>query len=197
MCMQGWGGDTDCAAGSACQVINDCTLFTNDMLFPISAHDAAVDYWQCVPGATPTVPPTSSPTTASPTSSTPTSTPPPSAGKLRFAGVNIAGFDFGCNTDGSCTASAAWPPLLQYYGHDGQGQMEHFVNDDGFNVFRLPVGWQFLTNDVLGADIDEDNLTEYDALVQTCLNTGAHCIIDVHNYARWDKGVCVQFYRWL
>lgn len=26
------------------------------------------------------------------------------------------------------------------------GQIIHFVNDDGFNVFRLPVGWQWLIN---------------------------------------------------
>ncbi|THH28462.1 hypothetical protein EUX98_g5728 [Antrodiella citrinella] len=152
---------------------------------------------------TPTVPPASIPPTSSPSSpaspsapssapSTPSSTPPASAGKLRFAGINISGFDFGCNTDGSCTASAAWPPLLQYYGHDGQGQMTHFVNDDGFNVFRLPVGWQFLVNDVLGADIDEANLTEYDALVQACLSTGASCIVDIHNYARWNSGIIGQ-----
>ena len=40
-------------------------------------------------------------------------------------------------------------------GADGAGQMAHFVNDDGFNIFRLPVGWQFLTNNVLGADLNE------------------------------------------
>lgn len=154
------------------------------------------DYSQCLPctgscAASPT-------TTSTSTSSTPT---PPSGGSggsgsgtggLQFAGVNIAGFDFGCNTDGSCTASAAWPPLTQYYGAsffsmcsrlssrclilsvigglcgigmDGAGQMKHFVSV-GYNVFRLPVGWQFLVNDVLGADIDQDNLAEYDALVQ-------------------------------
>ena len=108
---------------------------------------------------------------------------------MRFAGVNIAGFDFGCSSDGTCSASGAWPPLTQYYGNDGEGQMKHFVNDDGFNVFRLPVGWQFLTNDVLGGTIDEDNFKEYDALVQACLNTGASCIIDLHNYARWNGKV--------
>ena len=138
-------------------------------------------------------------------SATPTSAPAPtstcqipaaSAGKVRFAGVNIAGFDFGCSSDGTCSASGAWPPLTQYYGNDGEGQMQHFVNNDGFNVFRLPVGWQFLTDGVLGGTIDEDNFVEYDALVQACLNTGASCIIDIHNYARWNTKVgrmCVGF----
>ncbi|KAH8101865.1 endoglucanase [Cristinia sonorae] len=174
----GWSGATTCASGSACQAINDY-------------------YSQCVPGATASVPvasvpPSSVPSKTASAPAAPSSTAPASAGKLRFAGVNIAGFDFGCNSDGSCTASAAWPPLAEFYGHDGEGQMNHFVQNDGFNVFRLPVGWQFLTNDVLDADIDEDNFTKYDALVQACLNTGASCIVDVHNYARWNKGIIGQ-----
>ncbi len=121
-------------------------------------------------------------------------TPPSSAGKLRFTGINIPGFDFGCNSDGNCHASGAWPPLLQYYGQDGQGQMNHFVKDDGFNVFRLPVGWQFLVNDVEGGPIVEANFQEYDALVQACVNSGAEaCIIDIHNYARWNGAVGVLY----
>jgi endoglucanase len=99
--------------------------------------------------------------------------------------VNIAGFDFGCGSDGTCNVSGAWPPLTQYYGMDGAGQMEHFTTI-GYNVFRLPVGWQFLTNGVVGGDLDAANLAEYDALVQTCLGTGASCIVDIHNYARWN-----------
>ncbi|KAK7014013.1 glycoside hydrolase superfamily [Favolaschia claudopus] len=131
-------------------------------------------------------------TSASKTTTTgPSNTAAPGAGALKFVGVNIAGFDFGCNTDGSCTASAAYPPLTQYYGKDGKGQMTHFVNDDGYNVFRLPVGWQFLTNNVIGP-VNQTNLVEYDALVQTCLATGAYCIIDIHNYARWNKGIIGQ-----
>jgi endoglucanase len=103
---------------------------------------------------------------------------PSTAGKLKYAGVNIAGFDFGCNTDGSCTASAAWPPLTQYYGNDGLGQMQRFVKTNGFNVFRLPVGWQYLVNDKLGGAINEDNFVKFDALVQACLSTGADCVLE-------------------
>ena len=157
-------------------------------------------YSQCVPGAATTVASTTaaSGTTTAPgatttsVAATPTSScavAPASAGKLQFAGVNIAGFDFGCGTDGTCNPTGAWPPLTQYYGMDGAGQMQHFVKDDGYNVFRLPVGWQFLTNGVVGGAIDEDNWTEYDALVQACLATGASCIVDLHNYARWNGKV--------
>lgn len=60
------------------------------------------------------------------------------------------------------------------------------------NIFRLPVGWQFLVNGVLGGTLNSANLSEYNALVQDCLSTGAYCIIDIHNYARWDGGIIGQ-----
>lgn len=87
----------------------------------------------------------------------------------------------------------SWPVIIRAYdlclvGKDGKGQMTHFVNDDGYNIFRLPVGWQFLTNNVIGP-VNQTNLAIYDALVQTCLATGASCIIDIHNYARWNGAV--------
>jgi endoglucanase len=75
--------------------------------------------------------------------------------------------------------------------------MNHFVKDDGFNAFRLPVGWQFLSNDVLGGPLNEANFQEYDDLVQACINAGAAgCIVDIHNYARWNGEVQTPF-TWL
>ncbi|KAF8970191.1 endoglucanase [Flammula alnicola] len=118
--------------------------------------------------------------------------PPRSAGKLAHMGVNIAGFDFGCGTDGTCTAAGAWPPLTQFYGNDGAGQMQHFVKNDGFNTFRLPVGWQFLTNDIESGVLNSTNFAKYDALVKACLGTGSHCIIDIHNYARFNGSIIGQ-----
>lgn len=63
--------------------------------------------------------------------------------------------------------------------------MQHFVKDDGLNAFRLPVGWQFLVDEP-GAPLNAGNMEQYDALVQACLATGSLCVIDIHNYARWD-----------
>ena len=79
------------------------------------------------------------------------------------------------------------------YGNnpDGIGQMNHFSSKDGFNIFRLPVAWQFLV-DRPGASLDSTNLAQYDMLVQGCLATGSHCIIDIHNYARWNGGIVGQ-----
>ena len=97
--------------------------------------------------------------------------------------IDIAGFDFGMGTDvsnlsqsifgnpciftllqGSQTPSGAYPPLGPDYGlPDGPGQMIHFVNDDGLNVFRLPVGWQYLINnaDTASGTLDPTNFGNY------------------------------------
>lgn len=69
---------------------------------------------------------------------------------------------------------------------DGPDQMSHFTKDDGLNLFRLPVAWQYLVNNKLGGTLDETNFGTYDKLMQGCLVTGARCVIDIHNYARWN-----------
>lgn len=110
-----------------------------------------------------------------------------------LAGVNIAGFDFGCgNTEGTYTASSVTPPLASQGNADGAGQMEHFATNDGFNVFRLPVCWQYLVGNELGADLNSKNFAIYDQLVQACLATDAYCVIDIHNYARWNNQIVGQ-----
>ncbi|KAI0455475.1 endoglucanase 2 [Xylaria acuta] len=107
--------------------------------------------------------------------------------KVQFLGVAVAGGEFGCQIDGTCPPESAQLPLS-----DGPTQMNHFVKDDGMNVLRIPTSWQFLVNNQLGGDLDTSNLSEYDQLVQSCLDTGAHCIIDIHNFARWNGGVIGQ-----
>lgn len=57
--------------------------------------------------------------------------------------------------------------------------MKHFSEDDNLNVFRLPVAWQYLTDNDVGSSLNEANLGLYDELVQGCLGTGALCIVDV------------------
>ena len=70
--------------------------------------------------------------------------------------------------------------------------MAHFVKDDHMNAFRLPVAWQFLVNDNLGGDLDSTNFHKYDLLVQACLDTSALCILDIHNYGRWNGAIVGQ-----
>ena len=93
---------------------------------------------------------------------------------------------------GSCTIANIVPPLSQFNGNDGAGQMAHFTNADGFNMYRLPVAWQFLVNNILGGTLDGTNMGKYHALVEACLATGSYCVIDIHNYARWNGQIIGQ-----
>jgi endoglucanase len=90
------------------------------------------------------------------------------------------------------TAASVTAPLASQGHVDGVGQMKHFANDDGLNVFRLPVCWQYLVNNNLGGTLDANNFAIYDQLVGACLGTGAYCVIDIHNYARWNDNVIGQ-----
>lgn len=138
----------------------------------------------------------------------------------KLNGVNIAGFDFGCDglvrispqydvfhadqsPQGYCPLHGVTPPLLSSNGRkmdinhylffsDGPGQMNHFSEEHGMNVFRLPVGWQFLVGHKVGGPLVPKNIGLYDDLVKACIRTGAYCIIDVHNYGRYDGKIIGQ-----
>ncbi|KAF3190924.1 Endoglucanase EG-II [Orbilia oligospora] len=168
----GWTGPTTCQSGNYCSVLNPY-------------------YSQCIPGAATTTPAaTTRTTTASSrttTASSRTPTPSSSSKKVKYAGVNIAGFDFGMAT----TGTQNMPEIIDV-SVTGVTQMRHFVNDDKFNIFRLPAGWQFLLNNNLGGTLHSTNFGKYDTLVQGCLNLGALCIVDIHNYARWNNAIIGQ-----
>ncbi|KAB5533509.1 glycoside hydrolase superfamily [Coniochaeta sp. 2T2.1] len=112
--------------------------------------------------------------------------------KVQFLGVAIAGGDFGCEIDGSCPTSSTQLPLKGLGGGDGAAQMNHFVKDDQMNMFRIPISWQFLANNKLGATLDSNSLSKYDQVMQACFATGAYCMIDIHNFARWNGGIIGQ-----
>lgn len=116
------------------------------------------------------------------------------AAQVQFLGVAIAGGDFGCQIDGTCPTGSTQLPLgSNGGGGDGPGQMQHWTSlAKPLNLFRLPVSWQFLANNQLGGNLDANNLGKYDKLVQACLSTGAHCMIDIHNFARWNGGIIGQ-----
>ncbi|KAL0777191.1 hypothetical protein CaCOL14_006709 [Colletotrichum acutatum] len=92
---------------------------------------------------------------------------------------------------GSCPLGKVQLPLSSLGGGDGEGQMNHFVQNDKLNMFRLPVGWQFLVNNQIG-QLNAANLGKYDQVMQKCLATGAHCMLDIHNFARWNGGIIGQ-----
>ncbi|KAI1635826.1 glycoside hydrolase superfamily [Biscogniauxia mediterranea] len=124
-----------------------------------------------------------------------------------FAGLNIAGFDFGSDIQGAQNISNSFGPVaaLGNGRSDGAAQMQHFVQNDGLNTFRLPVTWQFLINSrslngssttttgpASNGTLDRTNMAQYNQLVRACLDTGAACIIDIHNYARFEGQVIGQ-----
>lgn len=116
---------------------------------------------------------------------------------------------------GSCPTGSVKLPLSSLGGGDGIGQMNHFVKDDGLNMFRLresgclshlhrkatrpltsdlntATSWQYLVANKLGSSLDASNLAKYDQLVQACLATGAHCMIELHNFARYHNAIIGQ-----
>lgn len=106
--------------------------------------------------------------------------------------MNIAGFEFGCTINGACPLDTADPPLTTLGGGDGLGQMQHFAGTDNMNVFRLPIPWQYLLDNTLGGTLNAKNFANFDLLMQDCLKTGASCVIDIHNFARWNGGIIAQ-----
>jgi endoglucanase len=91
----------------------------------------------------------------------------------------VAGFDFGMVTTGTQDQTQ-----IVDESSDGVNQMRHFVQQDKFNIFRLPTGWQYITNNQIGGNLDSTNFGKYNTLVQGCLSLEALCIVDIHNYAR-------------
>ncbi|KAG8892597.1 hypothetical protein FRC00_011843, partial [Tulasnella sp. 408] len=142
-----------------------------------------------------TKPPTSSTTSTTTTTRTTTSTdkpcptnyPPDWAGKnFTYKGINIAGFEFGCLNDGSCTYPNA-PPQ----NYNGIWEMQWFFKWN-MNTFRFPIGWQYVTP-TLGGPFDNTEWGLYNDLIKNCtVLPGVHCIVDIHNYARWDGQVIGQ-----
>ncbi|KAF2113913.1 endo-1,4-beta-glucanase [Lophiotrema nucula] len=177
---QGWTGPTSCVEGAFCSSQNawyyQCLAGT--ATGAVISSKAAVSSKAVVA------------VVSSKASSTAAATSTGTSGQTQFAGINIAGFDFGCGTDGTCTTSGAVGPITS--ANNGTAQMQHFVKDDKLNAFRLPVGWQYLVNNQLGGTLDATNLANYDELLQGCLAIGSLCIIDIHNYARWNGQIIGQ-----
>ena len=69
--------------------------------------------------------------------------------------------------------------------------MQHYGDTYGFNMYRLPVGWQYLVSSP-GSDFIPANFAIFDQLMQSCLKAKATCVIDIHNYARWNGQIVNQ-----
>ncbi|KAF8071917.1 endoglucanase [Lyophyllum atratum] len=159
-----YSGDTTCAAGSTCIVVNDY-------------------YWQCQPGSA---------TTTTPGGGTSTSTAPPTstnpAGctgtltKFKYFGVNQSGAEFG-NTKipGVLGTDYTWPAT---------SSIDYFVGQ-GFNTFRVPFQQERISppaNGLTGA-FDATYLNGLKTIVNYITNKGAYAIIEPHNFMRYNGAV--------
>ncbi|KAI1815900.1 glycoside hydrolase family 5 protein [Poronia punctata] len=106
--------------------------------------------------------------------------------KVQLLGVSV-GAEHGRHIDGTRGSDSVRLPLSGV-----SEQMTRFIRDDGMNLLRLPTSWQFLANDKLGGSLDISNLSQYDQLVQSCLATGAHCMISINNSGRWNGNITEQ-----
>ncbi|KAI9799657.1 MAG: hypothetical protein M1833_003973 [Piccolia ochrophora] len=120
----------------------------------------------------------------------------PIMAQVKYAGLNMPGFEFGCQPDeeagemwgGSCDLSRVYAPEDIW-----TRQMNHFVQDSKLNAFRIPVTWQYLVWNQLGQPVNDTSAATYERIIQACLNAGAAlCMIDFHNFARYDSEVIGQ-----
>ncbi|WP_072395373.1 glycoside hydrolase family 5 protein [Hyphomicrobium sp. CS1GBMeth3] len=96
----------------------------------------------------------------------------PEKPKLAFAGVNLAGAEFG-----------KVPGRYEYdYTYPQPANIDYYAGL-GFNVIRLPFLWERL-QPTLGAPLAAEELARLEAVVSRAGAKGQSVILDPHNYAR-------------
>lgn len=111
---------------------------------------------------------------------TPTYAPSPTPTALRtlyfpYAGVNLAGADFG-----ESTLPGTYD---QDYTYPTTAEVDYFISK-GMTIFRLPFRWERLQQAQL-AEFDVSEQQRIDAIVNYAISKGAYVLIDPHNYARY------------
>jgi len=97
----------------------------------------------------------------------------------RWAGVNLAGLEFGMQTTGSLNQDPMLPPPIT--------QIEHF-RAENVNAFRIPICWQRMQPKIKG-ELDPEYLKLLSTYVNQALTSKASVIVDLHNYDRRDGKV--------
>lgn len=95
-----------------------------------------------------------------------------------LAGINLAGFEFGIQTDGSFTGTPVPPPTTQ---------IDHFIKQN-VNLMRVPVAWDSLQSEMNGK-LNETSLKSYVEFIEKITKQGAHAIVDVHSFARYKRQI--------
>ena len=93
-------------------------------------------------------------------------------GSLQFAGVNLAGGEFG-KLPGTFGTDYTYP---------GPADIDYYI-ELGFNLIRVPYRWERL-QPILGAPFVAADQALLTAVVDYATGKGVHVILDTHNYAR-------------
>jgi endoglucanase len=104
----------------------------------------------------------------------------------RYAGVNIAGGEFG-KLPGKYATSYAYP---------ARSSLAYFASQ-GFNLVRVPFRWEHLQPD-LNADLDAEELKRLKASVKAAADLQLTVVLDTHNFAKrrlasdgWNKAYVI------
>ena len=91
---------------------------------------------------------------------------------LRYAGVNIAGGEFG-KVPGKFAKDYAYP---------ARSSFQYFASQ-GFNLVRVPFRWERLQPE-LNADLDAEELKRLQASVKSATDLKLTVVLDTHNFAK-------------
>lgn len=98
---------------------------------------------------------------------------------LQYAGVNLAGAEFGRELPGEHG---------RHYIYPTAAEVDYFVGK-GMNIFRLPFMWERLQRQPF-AELDAAELSLIEQFVEYATTKGAAVIIDPHNHARYYDKIC-------
>jgi endoglucanase len=93
---------------------------------------------------------------------------------VQYAGVNLAGADFGWALPGTYGVDYIYPT---------RAEVDYFAGK-GMNTIRLPFMWERLQRSQL-SELDATELARLDEIVSYTTGRGMHVVLDPHNYSRY------------
>lgn len=109
-------------------------------------------------------------------------------GPLPYRGVNLAGAEFGVNSDGSGSLPGAHGSDYIYPNTtNGYQGVSYFMNR-GATTFRVPFRWERLQRSRRAA-LNTTELARLRTTVEEITNRGGVALLDPHNYARYGTNI--------
>lgn len=99
-------------------------------------------------------------------------------GDIHFAGVNLAGAEFGSSVPGTYSVDYTYPD---------QQEVKYF-RTKGMNIVRLPFLWERLQPSLNG-ELDENEFARLNTVVSVAVAQEMFIILDPHNYARYHNEI--------